>query len=82
MKDKPLTKELVFEIHRLITEDTLDDPSAAGRFRRDDEKVVVNDMYGEVYHDPPPAAQLGDRMKAMCDFGKREDAVRALFIPF
>lgn len=68
LKDQPLTKDLVFEIHRLITEDTLDDPSAAGRFRSDDEKVVVNDLYGEVYHDPPPAAQLGDRMKAMCDF--------------
>jgi Fic family protein len=58
----------VFEIHRLITEDALDDPSAAGRFRRDDERVIVGDMYGEVYHDPPSAAQLGDRMKAMCDF--------------
>lgn len=69
LKDNPLTKELVFEIHRLITENTLDDPSAAGRFRREDENVVVNDMYGEVYHEPPPAGQLGGRMKAMCDFG-------------
>ena len=68
LKEQPLSKDLVFEIHRLITEDTLDDPTAAGRFRRDDEKVVVNDLYGEVYHDPPPAAQLDARMKAMCDF--------------
>jgi Fic family protein len=72
LKDQPLTKDLVFEIHRLITEDTLDDPSAAGRFRRDNEKVVVNDMYGEVFHDPPPAAQLGDRMKVMCDFANEK----------
>ncbi len=72
LKNKPLTKDLVFEIHRLITEDTLDDPTAAGRFRRDKEKVVVNDLYGEVYHDPPPAAQLGDRMKAMCDFANEK----------
>jgi Fic family protein len=68
LKDQPLTADLVFEIHRLITEETLDDPSAAGRFRRDNEPVVVNDMYGEVYHDPPPAGQLTDRMEAMCDF--------------
>lgn len=68
LKERPLTKDLVFEIHRRITEETLDEPSAAGRFRRDEEKVVVNDMYGEVYHDPPPAAQLDDRMKAMCEF--------------
>lgn len=70
LKDQPLTEKLVFEIHRLITEDTLDNPSAAGRFRRncDDENVVVNDLYGEVYHQPPSATQLGERMKAMCDF--------------
>jgi len=71
LKDKPLTKELVFEIHRLITENTLDDPSAAGRFRREDKdpKVVVGDEYGEVYHEPPPDSQLDKRMQAMCDFG-------------
>jgi Fic family protein len=68
LKRNHLTQELIFEIHRLITEDAMDDPSAAGRFRRDDERVVVGDMYGEVYHDPPPAEQLGERMKAMCDF--------------
>jgi Fic family protein len=72
LKDQPLTTDLVFEIHRRITEDTLDDPSAAGRFRRDDEKVVVNDMYGEVYHDPPPASQLDERLKSLCEFANEK----------
>ena len=68
LKHESLTPELVFEIHRMITEDALDDPSAVGRFRRKEEKVVVGDMYGEVYHQPPPAEQLAARMKVMCDF--------------
>jgi len=68
LKTEPLTTELVFEIHRLISENTLDDPAAAGRFRRAEERIVVSDMYGEVYHEPPPADQLSDRMNAMCDF--------------
>ena len=68
IKDKPLSKELVFEIHRLVTEGTLDEPSAAGRFRTANEKRVVGDMYNEVFHDPPPANQLEERMAAMCDF--------------
>ena len=68
LKSQPLTRELVFEIHRLVTNQTLDDESAAGRFRTDDEKVVVDDIYGQVYHEPPPALQLKDRMAAMCDF--------------
>ncbi|NLF07479.1 MAG: Fic family protein [Pirellulaceae bacterium] len=70
LKDRPLTGDLVFEIHRLITEDTLENPIAAGRMRLNDEseKVVVDDMYGEVYHTPPSAAELPARLKAMCDF--------------
>lgn len=68
IKDKPLSKELVFEIHRLVTEGTLDEPLAEGRFRTANEKRVVGDMYNEVFHDPPPANQLEERMAAMCDF--------------
>ena len=68
IKDKPLSKELVFEIHRLVTEGTLDDSSAVGRFRTANEKRVVSDMYNEVFHDPPPVDKLEKRMAAMCDF--------------
>lgn len=65
---KPLTKELVLEIHRLVTHQTLHDASAAGRFRRSDEQAVVGDLYGQVFHKPPPADELEDRMARMCDF--------------
>lgn len=68
LKDKPLSKELVFDIHKIITDKTLDDKSAAGRFRKTDERIVVSDMYNEIFHDPPPASQLAERMTAMCDF--------------
>jgi len=68
VKDQPLSKKLVFEIHRLITEETLADASQTGRFRNTDEKIVVGDMYNEVLHTPPPSAQLDRRMTAMCDF--------------
>lgn len=68
LKDEPLSKELVFDIHQIVTEKTLDDSSAAGRFRNATEKVRVIDMYNEVFHDPLPADQLEERMAAMCDF--------------
>ena len=68
LKEKPLTERLIFELHRLVTRDTLDDPSAVGRPRRQDEPIVVDDMYGTVFHDPPPAGELARRMRAMCDF--------------
>jgi Fic family protein len=68
LKDESLSKELVFDIHQLVTTKTLDDSSAVGRFCTADEKVHVIDMYNEVFHDPPPANQLEERMAAMCAF--------------
>jgi len=68
LKDEPLSRQLVFDIHQLVTEKTLDTSSAAGRFRTTDERIRVIDIYNEVFHDPPPANQLEQRMAAMCDF--------------
>ncbi len=68
MKDRPLTQELICELHRMVTAETLPDPSAAGRLRRKDENIFVGDNKGEVFHVPPPAEELADRMAAMCDF--------------
>jgi Fic family protein len=68
LKNEPLTKQLVFYIHQIITDKTLKDKTATARFRKADERIVVGDMYNEVFHDPPSAQQLKERMEAMCDF--------------
>lgn len=68
LKDSALTPDLVFEVHRLVTDDTLHDPTATGRFRRSDENIVVSGEYGEVVHTPPIAMELPKRMALMCDF--------------
>lgn len=68
LKDKPLTPEMVFQIHREISEDALDIPDGAGRFRRANEEINVSDIEGTVFHTPPPAAELPARLEAMCDF--------------
>lgn len=65
-----LTSQAVFELHRILTEGTLDDPSAAGRLQQPDEdRVAVFDRTdGHLVHQPPPADQLPDRLQALCDF--------------
>jgi len=68
IKDEALSEELIFGIHRLVTDRTLDDASEGGRFRAADEPIHVSDMYNEVFHSPPLASELKDRMSAMCDF--------------
>lgn len=68
LRDKPLSKDVVLDIHWDVTQQSLDNPTGAGRFRSADEEIVIADMYDEVYHRPPPAEQLEDRMQAMCAF--------------
>jgi Fic family protein len=74
--DKPLTPARVFELHRLVTTDTLERPDQAGRLRHADESInVVDTVTGEVLHAPPHADELPQRLEAMCDFanGKTPD---------
>jgi Fic family protein len=73
-RNRPLTPAAVFEMHRLLMADTLDDPTAAGRFRRSDEQIcVLDNRDGSILHDPPTAEQLPERMEALCRFANGED---------
>lgn len=89
LRGQRLTPELVFELHRLVTEGTLDKPDAAGRFRRPDELITVEDDDGNIMHLPPKAEELPDRLKLMCDFANGEPvepfihpAIRAMILHF
>ncbi len=65
-----LSPESILELHRIVTEGTLDDPSAAGRIQHPDEvRVAVFDRDdGKPIHIPPPAEQLPERMRLLCEF--------------
>lgn len=76
IKDEPLSKDLVFQIHEELTKDALDDPTAAGRFRREDEPIEVSESSDNiVLHEPPNASELPERMKRMCDFANSKDGM-------
>lgn len=89
LKKDTLSPAMVFDIHKLVTDKTLDDPTAAGRLRRPDEIRVVGDDFGAVFHEPPPAAELESRLQAMCDFANAKTpaffvhpAIRAIILHF
>lgn len=63
-----LTPARVFELHRLVTDETLDDRGQGGAFRTDDDNIVVSDYVGNTLHVPPRAAELPARLQRMCDF--------------
>ena len=66
--DQELSRELICEIQRIVTESTLDNPAGAGRFRLEHENVIIGDEQGEVFHTPPPSRTLDERMDQLCDF--------------
>lgn len=87
-----LSPQSILELHRIVTEGTLDDPSAAGRLQRPGEpRVAVFDRDGgDRVHVPPPAEQLPERMRLMCEFANEGDdggrfvhpVVRAILLHF
>ena len=72
-RGEDLTTEFVLEVHRIVTEGTLDNPDAAGRFQRPDETRVAvwDETDGRQLHAPPPAEQLQDRMLRLCEFANQ-----------
>lgn len=89
LRRQPLDPEIVFRIHAEISQGVLDNPDGVGRFRREEERINVSNFEGTVFHEPPPAGDLADRMQAMCDFanGKTPDffihpVVRAIMLHF
>jgi len=67
-KHDDLTPELILELHKIVTDNTIDNPDDEGRFRRDDDINVVDNLTGNVLHSPPEHQSLPDRMKVLCDF--------------
>lgn len=72
LRQQQLTPQLVLDLHRVVSEDTLDDPADAGRLRPPGKEVVVDDAYGTVFHVPPPAEELPQRLEELCRFANGE----------
>ena len=84
MSERPLTCETVLELHRTVTEGTLDAPDASGRLQNPtDDRVEVRDgCTDRVLHHPPPAAQLPERLRALVRFANGDAGERASTEPF
>jgi Fic family protein len=78
-----LSLESILELHRILTEGTLDEPASAGRLQQPGEpRVAVFDRdEGDPVHIPPPAEQLTERMELLCRFANGEDDGEAFVHP-
>lgn len=71
-KSDPLSIDMIRELHRIVTNGTLDREEMAGVIRGPADKVVVEDTEGNVLHEPPAAGLLPSRLKRICDFANHD----------
>lgn len=85
----PLTPDGILAIHRSMTTGTLRHPEQAGQLRRACDQVRIEDeRTGDIIHEPPPAAELPQRMEALCRLANADDSpylhpvLRAILLHF
>jgi Fic family protein len=67
-KSQPLTIELLLHIHKLISNNTLDDKNDEGTFRSSNDIYVVNHIESEIVHTPPDFREIPTLIEEVCDF--------------
>lgn len=73
--EESLSIQLLNRFQEMITENTLDETSAAGRFRKEEEDIQVVDQDGQVLYKPPPAARLYGLVQDLCDFANEKEEI-------
>jgi Fic family protein len=90
LRQQKLTIDMICELHRIVTEGTLENPESAGRFQLPSEtRVGIYDNENTLLYQPPPAEEIAKRMTQLCDFANETSSktylpgvLRALTIHF
>ena len=74
LKGEPITPERILELHRMLTDGTLDDPLDAGRLRKTDDVKVVDARDQTIVHEPPTHTELRARLERLCAFANTSES--------
>lgn len=73
LRSEEMTMDLIMELHRIITHDTLQHKEHEGQFRMDDETVVGDPFEVEkAYHQPPDHAKIESYLQELCEFANND----------
>lgn len=89
-KQEKLTPAMILQLHRLLTDATLDDANKAGQYRDAGDDIHVVDATAAVLlHTPPEASELPKRVERLCQFANDLDGkefihpvIRAIILHF
>lgn len=73
VKQEHLTEKIILELHKILTENTLEDKGHSGCLRTNAEDVNVVNFKGDILHTPPSATVLHQRIKNVIAFANELD---------
>lgn len=74
LKEFDLTEEILLDIQKSLTQDTLSIPSDSGRFRADEDDIVVMDkLTGEVIYVPPGEKEMREGLKDFIRYVNKDE---------
>jgi len=89
ISNEELTPELIYELHKILTINTLGNPNAVGKLRISDDIYVCDDRDATTLHVPPKAEELAKRLHNICEFANAKDdsiflhpVIRAIILHF
>jgi Fic family protein len=67
LKDEALSIDLILDLHRIATFDAIENHAIPGELRQDD-NIIISDLYHEIIHQPPPWESIKYRLTELCEF--------------
>jgi Fic family protein len=74
LKNEPMTPDKILEIHRLITNGTLENPKHEGNFKTDNETAVYSHD-GTLLHKPVKYTEIPKFIDELCNFANNKEEV-------
>jgi len=71
-KNEEISPEKILQIHKLITNNTLDNIEDEGSFRDNNDIHVVNYSNSEIVHTPPTKEELSTLINSLCSFFNKD----------
>lgn len=90
-KDKKMSEDLIFELHRMLTDKTIDEGDV-GRYRNDKDNIVIEGQIGSekyITHNPPSEKFVREQMARLIDYANDNNdeifvhpIIKAIFLHF
>jgi len=70
-KEKDISNDLILELHKIVSQKTLDDHTFEGKYR--DDQVYITNSQGEAIYIPPPAKEIPEAMEKLINYINKQD---------